>query len=48
MSTLLFLAGALLCGAAGWFGSTKMKFIDLFTLVFLLLVGNMLISMGLK
>ena len=48
MSTLLFLTGAVLCGAAGWFGSTKMKFIDLFTLVYLLLVGNMLIDMGMK
>ena len=48
MSILLLLAGAVLCGAAGWFGVTKMKFVDFCVLASLLLIGNTLIRMGLE
>lgn len=48
MSTLLFLAGVALCGAAGWFGATKMKLIEFIVLLIMLFAGNSLIEVALK
>ena len=48
MDYLALTLGLLFCGAAGWFGASKLKFIDLFTLMFLLLAGNYMIGQALK
>ena len=48
MSILLLLAGAVVCGAASWFGITRMKLLDYCILMILVFTGNVLIEAGLK